>query len=1261
MSKLAISSITNINFVNVEQIVSLVKTFEIITPFEDIGQNLHRCKQLIEDCADIVAFAIEKKCETIDILFCFDRTNTFIGFHDELHYSTHCFEVKLPPSLSNATFADLSFVDKIKITAQLCMADENGLLPLPWSFLSNDQLLNAADMFGIKLTTTQVQNCPNISNALSAKIRKSDHFKNQYNKSTQFSDIYFDFSISNLFSCIGQGKDDAENLLGEFRSLSTKQKYKEGTKKDSLHQFSKVDTKTSSINHCISIAQCGTEISSDEKCKAKSSANLKFQSSKQVCTALLLESATPEQLQNIAMYYNIKIEIGRRSSKSFIIGLIKDSVPFKSDLIKSPIMSDVVYCFNNGNEVICTFHELTAINHGISLPKSTLSLYSPSAQQSLTPIDKAKVLLQAALATSKCKSFSVPWCVLTKSQKVAIYEDFCGFLDASDCSENNIDMQPKSDREIWNYIEESLDFKSKFGNPLISTLSFIGTAKTPLDISIQVCTSKADSIDCSSNLFSMFSQTHTENSTDSVGIPDCLDKSEENHDNDPNQKCGKKSFKLKPVTELNESSSNIILTEKSDCDEETDPLVAHVYSHITGEALAGVKSTLVACDTLSPPNLEVRNNPNTLVLEASMDEKVNSDHTNSSFSTSVHLTCPTVTEISDSSVTEQQVIGSDSENSVISSYGQSTLHSSEQSGQVTDSVHHSSGSSVGLVKNTQKKKFHHKRKSTKPSPKLVALSPSQKTSQSLTILPCDKQHIRGKMCLSCNKVCKYESMKCFICSRKVHYSCYKTQGKKALDHESFNKTLDLVNHKWFCNKCVHFSIDDILEHALLNLQVTSEAEKGSSITQDPSQTLKNPARDELSLPHKNSYLFDLSLVSEEEIYTKSHAKDSGTNKIASITPEQQTVDKLKTHVHHNSYTSKVLNLDQSLSDQVDVLASQHSAICSIEQTLQSIKTDIDISRKETKKDIKLLEKGISEEFTDIKNAIQLEMPMREAAISQSMEKKNYSIIAKDKAYGGQQVLAHKTIEKTLNQSNTVIITKGISRKYLKNSAKIKSTFNQFFRDMDLKTVFTSKGGSLMIELNSEEDAKHVEEAWDDSFFAEDGKVTDCKLLKRLSWSVVVKGVSTEYSDTDITIAAKRNYPGATIRRFITKDNTKLRTIKIDFQTEEHYKTCLSKGFAMDHYLFSAEEYKPRKRIIQCYKCCKFGHVAKLCNQTHFTCQICSKNHPTQQCNSGSSFCVNCEHSGHNATSKDCPMYQELVKKLNFNQNRRTKDTLYSNL
>ena len=361
------------------------------------------------------------------------------------------------------------------------MADDCGLLPLPWSFLSKEQLLSAAEMFDIKLTTTQIQNCHNLANALGAKIRKSSHYINQYGKNSSFSDICFDFSLDNLFCCIGNGKDDAENMLGEF--LLTPKKQKQCSRKES------------------SLQACQDADSSSVTKRSDNSGSLcnRIHPLPNIVVAVLLSAATPEQLKSIASFYNIKIEIRRRSSKNFIIGLIKESSLFLADLATSLVISEVIYCFDANNNVVCSFQDITSLNATLSLSSSSVTLFSPMAVSDLTTTDKVKILLQKALATTKDRCFTVPWCALTLSQKNAVLEDYSE--DDTDFKSNSAVKVHKSTTVMWNHVKLSSNFISQFGSPSVDTLSFIGSTKTPLDISIHLL---VDSSDFNSNLSAFF-------------------------------------------------------------------------------------------------------------------------------------------------------------------------------------------------------------------------------------------------------------------------------------------------------------------------------------------------------------------------------------------------------------------------------------------------------------------------------------------------------------------------------------------------------------------------------------------------------------------------------------------------------------------------------------------------------------------------------------------------------------------------------------
>ena len=70
-----------------------------------------------------------------------------------------------------------------------------------------------------------------------------------------------------------------------------------------------------------------------------------------------------------------------------------------------------------------------------------------------------------------------------------------------------------------------------------------------------------------------------------------------------------------------------------------------------------------------------------------------------------------------------------------------------------------------------------------------------------------------------------------------------------------------------------------------------------------------------------------------------------------------------------------------------------------------------------------------------------------------------------------------------------------------------------------------------------------------------------------------------------------------------------------------------------------------QRVIQCFKCLRYGHVANQCRNTKTLCTKCGEEKKEEHtCNEA--FCLNCKNNTHQTTSKTCPQYieQQQIKK-----------------
>ena len=71
-----------------------------------------------------------------------------------------------------------------------------------------------------------------------------------------------------------------------------------------------------------------------------------------------------------------------------------------------------------------------------------------------------------------------------------------------------------------------------------------------------------------------------------------------------------------------------------------------------------------------------------------------------------------------------------------------------------------------------------------------------------------------------------------------------------------------------------------------------------------------------------------------------------------------------------------------------------------------------------------------------------------------------------------------------------------------------------------------------------------------------------------------------------------------------------------------------------------------QRVIQCFKCLRYGHISRLCKSTKNLCTKCSEEKSDQHSCSKIS-CIHCKTDQHSSTDKCCPEYinQQKIKKI----------------
>lgn len=139
---------------------------------------------------------------------------------------------------------------------------------------------------------------------------------------------------------------------------------------------------------------------------------------------------------------------------------------------------------------------------------------------------------------------------------------------------------------------------------------------------------------------------------------------------------------------------------------------------------------------------------------------------------------------------------------------------------------------------------------------------------------------------------------------------------------------------------------------------------------------------------------------------------------------------------------------------------------------------------------------------------------------------------------------------------------------------------------------------------------------------------------------VIHHVSTELSNEDLYRKLSGEFEIVAVRRFMKKsdDGTlePMKTVTVTFVS-----AILPQCVYLDHWRIPVSAYI--QPVMQCYKCMKFNHSAKICKNSQ-VCSVCAGEHSYKDCSNDSDFkCSNCG-GAHLAISKTCPVKMDRIAK-----------------
>ena len=202
----------------------------------------------------------------------------------------------------------------------------------------------------------------------------------------------------------------------------------------------------------------------------------------------------------------------------------------------------------------------------------------------------------------------------------------------------------------------------------------------------------------------------------------------------------------------------------------------------------------------------------------------------------------------------------------------------------------------------------------------------------------------------------------------------------------------------------------------------------------------------------------------------------------------------------------------------------------------------------------------------------------------------------------------------------------------------------------------SKSGSILYEVNTEEAAAWLRSSEGRALFTANFG-PDVSLETR-PFSIIAEyvPVGTKTDDPQVlrTIESTNSLPAGAI--------CSMRWIKpIERRTpnQQHAHAiidffCPTDANAAIRHPFTIQNKKtPTRRLLpeptRCLKCQSFenGHFAKNCRYSHDVCGTCAGNHRTSACTVSRQedrYCTNCKTQGHAAWDRECPTFQELMKR-----------------
>ena len=243
----------------------------------------------------------------------------------------------------------------------------------------------------------------------------------------------------------------------------------------------------------------------------------------------------------------------------------------------------------------------------------------------------------------------------------------------------------------------------------------------------------------------------------------------------------------------------------------------------------------------------------------------------------------------------------------------------------------------------------------------------------------------------------------------------------------------------------------------------------------------------------------------------------------------------------------------------------------------------------------------------------------------------------------------KVPQKAWNAENSFVINRIKDHKLAKDSTRIKTELSSRFPRTKFLHTMKTADGRVIVETENHNIADNIVRNWPKDLFGG----SECRPpAKKKSLTLLLKGVplpdhipDTGVQEDKIQEELSKTFPDCEVHRVKRPDNSPLRMLKLTLENEEDAQRALTDGVCIGNLWIRPEIETRTPKVIQCYRCLKFGHIAASCNYKNEVCSICSEEgHNYENCPKEEVKCKNCS-GNHSAVSRYCPLKQQKLEEL----------------